>query len=365
MMNGVSNLVLRASFPNNTDTSKYSIRLINHPLPITKRQLEDQIELLTNIALLCALSVIWALSFIPAMYAVYLVEEKVSGLKHLQIVSGISRLIYWCTNLFWDLISYSVSILSIIILYFLFNMSAFVGPQNISAFITLLYSYGFVNITFAYVISFWFSVPSSAFIFTACWNILTGVTTLLSTFTLTMISSKENVYYLDNTFMIFPQFCFGKSLINMALEGVRSQSLENFGVRSTSKSFEWNLTMKYIVIMVILGFVFFAVTLLLEYRIFQILFFENSCKKIINQPEALFERADEDQDVAKERERVESGKAREDGDVLIINNLTKIYRRGERPAVDHICAGVKRGECFGLLGLNGAGKTTVFKMLTG
>lgn len=27
--------------------------------------------------------------------------------------------------------------------------------------------------------------------------------------------------------------------------------------------------------------------------------------------------------------------------------------------------GVKQGECFGLLGINGSGKTTTFKMLTG
>ena len=27
--------------------------------------------------------------------------------------------------------------------------------------------------------------------------------------------------------------------------------------------------------------------------------------------------------------------------------------------------GVKQGECFGLLGINGAGKTTSFRMLTG
>ena len=34
-------------------------------------------------------------------------------------------------------------------------------------------------------------------------------------------------------------------------------------------------------------------------------------------------------------------------------------------AVDRLCLGVRPGECFGLLGVNGAGKTTPFKMLTG
>ena len=33
-------------------------------------------------------------------------------------------------------------------------------------------------------------------------------------------------------------------------------------------------------------------------------------------------------------------------------------------AVDDISFAVKKGECFGLLGTNGAGKSTTFKMLT-
>lgn len=34
-------------------------------------------------------------------------------------------------------------------------------------------------------------------------------------------------------------------------------------------------------------------------------------------------------------------------------------------AVRNVSFGVKTGECFGLLGINGAGKTTSFRMLTG
>jgi ABC-type multidrug transport system ATPase subunit len=34
-------------------------------------------------------------------------------------------------------------------------------------------------------------------------------------------------------------------------------------------------------------------------------------------------------------------------------------------AVKQTCVGVKQGECFGLLGINGSGKSTTFKMLTG
>lgn len=42
-----------------------------------------------------------------------------------------------------------------------------------------------------------------------------------------------------------------------------------------------------------------------------------------------------------------------------------IIRRRYLKAVDQLCFSVERGECFGLLGVNGAGKSTTFSMLTG
>jgi len=56
-----------------------------------------------------------------------------------------------------------------------------------------------------------------------------------------------------------------------------------------------------------------------------------------------------------------------------VSNLRKVYLRGSgllnpgEPlcAVENLSFGLGRGECFGLLGVNGAGKSTTFKILTG
>src|SRR5258708_34289345 len=53
-----------------------------------------------------------------------------------------------------------------------------------------------------------------------------------------------------------------------------------------------------------------------------------------------------------------------------LNGLTKDYQVGfwrKRPsrALDHVSFQVERGEVFGFLGHNGAGKTTSLKLLTG
>ena len=52
-----------------------------------------------------------------------------------------------------------------------------------------------------------------------------------------------------------------------------------------------------------------------------------------------------------------------DEKVISVQNLTK--RFGHFVAVDHISFEVKRGEIFGFLGANGAGKTTAMRMLCG
>lgn len=49
--------------------------------------------------------------------------------------------------------------------------------------------------------------------------------------------------------------------------------------------------------------------------------------------------------------------------IIKTNDLTRMF--GDFTAVDHISFDVKRGEIFGFLGANGAGKTTAMRMLTG
>ena len=49
--------------------------------------------------------------------------------------------------------------------------------------------------------------------------------------------------------------------------------------------------------------------------------------------------------------------------VIHVENLTKMF--GDFTAVDAISFEVKKGEIFGFLGANGAGKTTAMKMLIG
>eukprot|EP00028_Trichosphaerium_sp_Am-I-7-wt_P002712 CAMPEP_0168530186 /NCGR_PEP_ID=MMETSP0405-20121227/14482_1 /TAXON_ID=498012 /ORGANISM="Trichosphaerium sp, Strain Am-I-7 wt" /LENGTH=461 /DNA_ID=CAMNT_0008554309 /DNA_START=766 /DNA_END=2151 /DNA_ORIENTATION=- len=72
-----------------------------------------------------------------------------------------------------------------------------------------------------------------------------------------------------------------------------------------------------------------------------------------------------DTDVVMEAKKVSSGDY-DSAYPLVIQNLTKIYAaKPPKRALNNMSLAVPEGECFGLLGENGAGKTTMLSILTG
>jgi ABC-2 type transport system ATP-binding protein len=51
-------------------------------------------------------------------------------------------------------------------------------------------------------------------------------------------------------------------------------------------------------------------------------------------------------------------------EAVTVKNITKTYKKGSSVAVDNVSFSVSKGELFGLIGPDGAGKTSIFRMLT-
>ncbi len=51
-------------------------------------------------------------------------------------------------------------------------------------------------------------------------------------------------------------------------------------------------------------------------------------------------------------------------EAVVVNALSKTYGQGATQAVDNVSFAVSKGELFGLIGPDGAGKTSIFRMLT-
>ena len=215
-----------------------------------------------------------------------------------------------------------------------------------------------------YPSSFLFDIPSSAFVTLSCTNLFIGIITTVTTFVLENFEDEELQYVgsiLKEVFLIFPQYCLGRGLMDMATEMNLNLIVAKFGLISQRDRYDWDFLGKYMACMVLQGFVFAFLTLGIQYRFWTC---AANCLTGKYRTDVGAEPDDgEDEDVLRERERVML--KNNPNDVLAVRGLMKRYSKKAKLAVDRLTFGVKRGECFGLLGVNGAGKTTTFKMLTG
>uniref|UniRef100_A0A1B6DIK2 ABC transporter domain-containing protein n=2 Tax=Clastoptera arizonana TaxID=38151 RepID=A0A1B6DIK2_9HEMI len=359
-MNAINNVILRAALPA-TNASQYGINTINHPMNYTQQQIGTELLQQSFVSLLHAIAVIFALSFVPASFTLFLIEERVSWSKHLQLVSGVNRFIYWLQAFSWDLACYLVSAILCIFIFLLFNDKSYVSPTNFPGLLCLLVFYGWSVIPLMYPASYLFSVPSSAFVSLACGNMFVGIITTITVSVLRLFDDedlKAVSSVLEEVFLVLPQYCLGSGLLELSTTYYQKLSLSTFDIEIEINIFAWNVLGKKLFCMFSAGLIFFLLTLSIEFGIIKRLI---KYKKIPDIPEPTVE----EEDVLEEKKRVIQGDTSRD--ILVIKNLCKVYKssNSSKPATNHICVGVKKGECFGLLGLNGAGKTSTFKMLTG
>ncbi|XP_036272663.1 ATP-binding cassette sub-family A member 2 isoform X2 [Pipistrellus kuhlii] len=360
-LNSLNNAILRANLPKSKGhPAAYGITVTNHPMNKTSASLSLD-YLLQGTDVVIAIFIIVAMSFVPASFVVFLVAEKSTKAKHLQFVSGCSPVTYWLANYVWDMLNYLVPATCCIIILFVFDLPAYTSPTNFPAVLSLFLLYGWSITPIMYPASFWFEVPSSAYVFLIVINLFIGITATVATFLLQLFEHDKDLKvvnsYLKSCFLIFPNYNLGHGLMEMAYNEYLNEYYAKIGQFDKMRSpFEWDIVTRGLVAMAVEGFVGFFLTIMCQYNFLR----RPQRMPVSTKP------VEDDVDVASERQRVLRGDA--DNDMVKIENLTKVYKSrkiGSILAVDRLCLGVRPGECFGLLGVNGAGKTSTFKMLTG
>uniref|UniRef100_A0A8C0APG8 P-type phospholipid transporter n=1 Tax=Buteo japonicus TaxID=224669 RepID=A0A8C0APG8_9AVES len=356
-LNVINNAILRANLQQDKNPSAYGITAFNHPLNLTKQQLSEVALMTTSVDVLVSICVIFAMSFVPASFVVFLIQERVSKAKHLQFISGVKPVIYWLANFVWDMCNYIVPATLVIIIFICFQQKSYVSSSNLPVLALLLFLYGWSITPLMYPASFVFKIPSTAYVVLTSVNLFIGINGSVATFVLELFTNNKlnNINdILKSVFLIFPHFCLGRGLIDMVKNQAMADALERFGENRFVSPLSWELVGRNLFAMAVEGVVFFLITVLIQYRFFI-------------KPRPVYAKLppvnDEDEDVTRERQRIINGGGQ--SDILEIKELTKIYRMKRKPAVDRICVGIPPGECFGLLGVNGAGKSSTFKMLTG
>ncbi|XP_067140472.1 phospholipid-transporting ATPase ABCA3-like isoform X3 [Centruroides vittatus] len=380
-------------------SSHYHITSINHPLPRTLSEKTVSINQYNTDAFQYTQNTIFGLSFVMASFVIFVIKENSSKAKHLQIISGVNRFIFWFSTFIWDLLNYIMCGIFTLLSYIIFNIEAFYSLETQAALFLLYTIHGVAVIPLIYCLSFLFEVPSRAFIILSISYMFVGnaLTIIISLLEIPFLNFKNIARPLDTVFALLSSpYCMGRSIgllyknyyynkicdipivdivcqneSSLIFEEVKSCCKDkcmspSFCLDRTDNIYSWELPGlgKNIIFLCLHAILNFAMLIFIEKKGFKNLkkiyyIFKKKHDPIYPPPVTL------DDDVKEESDRILNTELSElqKTDIVILKDLTKFYQRF--CAVNKLTLGIKRGECFGLLGLNGAGKTTTFQMLTG
>ncbi|XP_011903269.1 PREDICTED: ATP-binding cassette sub-family A member 12 [Cercocebus atys] len=365
-LNSLNNFLLRVNM-SKYDAARHGIIMYSHPYPGVQDQ--EQATISSLIDILVALSILMGYSVTTASFVTYVVREHQTKAKQLQHISGIGVTCYWVTNFIYDMVFYLVPVAFSIGIIAIFKLPAFYSENNLGAVSLLLLLFGYATFSWMYLLAGLFHETGMAFITYVCVNLFFGINSIVSLSVVYFLSKEKpndpTLELISETlkriFLIFPQFCFGYGLIELSQQQSVLDFLKAYGVEYPNETFEMDKLGAMFVALVSQGTMFFFLRLLINESLIKKLrlFFRKFNSSHVR------ETIDEDEDVRAERLRVESGAA--EFDLVQLYRLTKTYQLIHKKiiAVNNISIGIPAGECFGLLGVNGAGKTTIFKMLTG
>uniref|UniRef100_H0VCA2 ATP binding cassette subfamily A member 3 n=1 Tax=Cavia porcellus TaxID=10141 RepID=H0VCA2_CAVPO len=331
-----------------------------------------------------ALNLLFAMAFLASTFSILAVSERTVQAKHVQFVSGMHVATFWLSALLWDLISFLIPILLLLVVFRAFDVRAFIQDGHAADMLLLLMLYGWAIVPLMYLLSFFFSGASTAYTRLTIFNILSGIATFLmvTIMRIPALKLEELSRTLDHVFLVLPNHCLGMAVSSFyenyetrrycTSSDVATHYCKKYNIEYQENFYAWSMpgVGRFVTSMATSGCVYLTLLFLIEtnllwrLRTFVCAFWRRWMLAELHSRTSV---VPEDLDVAQERNRVLTPGLDSLLDTpLIIKELSKVYEQ-QTPliAVDRISLAVQKGECFGLLGFNGAGKTTTFKMLTG
>ncbi|XP_031559324.1 ATP-binding cassette sub-family A member 3-like isoform X2 [Actinia tenebrosa] len=366
-MNAMSNIFLKK-----LTSKEYEIETTNFPLPKVAKKESENSDGGTSVYLLVIFFAM-GLACVAASFTTFIVQERVSKAKHLQFVSGVDSFCYWFGTYTWDYLNYLIPATLFLIIFAAFQVESFKDEMG-SVFLLLLL-FGIAVLPFVYIVSFVFTSSLIAYAVIAVLLSIIAMVLILARVSCTFPSSEcyGARHVMHGFFMLVPTYTFAVSIFDMNENYQNKKICSNPGSR---ESYLWKADCTYTdhalswdkpgvgqeaLFMFLEGVVLLIITLLIQANFFI------SCKpkESPNSGHSQIQPS-EDEDVYAERMRIaQLNKEQIDEEAVVLKDITKVYRGSNRTAVDHLNLGIPRGECFGLLGVNGAGKTSTFSMLTG
>uniref|UniRef100_A0A8D2H7T9 ABC transporter domain-containing protein n=1 Tax=Urocitellus parryii TaxID=9999 RepID=A0A8D2H7T9_UROPR len=235
------------------------------------------------------------------------VIERISKAKHIQFLSGVYVLTYWLSALLWDLICFSIPCCLLLVIFKYCEVDAFVVNFNFLDTMLIFMLYGWCIVPLMYLGSFLFSSGTAASIKLTLFNYISIICSIIVQSVLQFYGKDFTQYFLYHRLSRWTNLATNYYIYSFGEHGIA----------------------KFLITLAVMGLVFLLLLFSLETAFW-------SLKNFVFHN--------------------------------IIFNFFGVFTRLKTVivrAIRNISFVVKKSECFGLLGLNGAGKTTIFKMITG
>nr|CAD7204834.1 unnamed protein product [Timema douglasi] len=117
----------------------------------------------------------FAMSFVTAFYVMFQIKERVSKSKHLQLVSGVKILIYWGTSYLWDLVTFFIVTLWILVTMISSQEEGYSTFIELVRYFVVFMSFACGVLPLIYLFSYLYSSPSTGFTRVVMLNAFTGL----------------------------------------------------------------------------------------------------------------------------------------------------------------------------------------------
>lgn len=394
-----NNALYRHTVQKNVKISTY-----NHPLKANPNRIYRSRLQQAYVDALAGVLIVSALTMWPANSLKFLIAERISGAKHLQVATGATPLSYWGSSLGVDTVGYLAVVVAAVVTMASFDLTGYSG-KSLSSIFGLMVLYGWSILPAAYLMSHKVVSPSNGYLSLI---LISSVSALIGSLVFVAIgliagpgSSLLVVRHrLDAVLSAFsPSYALVAGMMAIARNAYKEEyyaskreSGEYADQQTVERPTSWGVAGPYYLALAVQGGLMMAMLLVsghwptwVNKLIRRIVAAPSSHGDAISEPNA---HSDEDDDDVLDEARRIAGMAHTAAVVnvpdhsrpqLMVARLKHTYPTGilgthrrwpwdRRPnpssAIADLSFAVNAGECFGLLGVNGAGKTTLFKSLT-
>ena len=312
-----------------------------------------------------------ALALVPCVMVQFILNERELQLKHQQLLSGMSLGGYWASNIIFDVLMAYIPILLIIMLTFVFN-------KHYQGIWVLFLLYPPAIVPFTYVTSFLFKSDINAQITTLFLHFVSGGLLVIVVYVLQQLPiTMEAGDWLRWVCCIFPSFCVTHGILfsssgTLVVDSRKGSSSGDDAPiiprQIPADIWSWYNLKGDAAILLAHFFIGILILALIELEVYSLFDWCPRCGCASKKSQGEIEYVKDD-DVFAEERRVAEQDPQGDGhvDCIRVHNFQKEYDSfcgAPVKAVKQASFGLDYGECFALLGVNGAGKSTTFKSLT-